>query len=135
VTAILVLSAVSLISLRGYYAVPKQSFRESIQYIAAKRQPGDIIIPVFLAEGGYRFYGPQYHLEEGKDYFPVRSVEALNAVLASHPGARTFVVTTFSRALHLAYPDLDARIARDWSRSGTFPSTVGDGQISIWTQR
>lgn len=134
-TVVLAFCAVSLVSLRHYYSVPKQPFRESIQYIEAERQPGDIIIAVFLAEGGYRFYGPQYHLEEGKDYFPVRSVEALDAVLASHPGARTFVVTTFSRALRLAYPDLDARIARDWSRSRTFPATVGDGEVTIWTQR
>lgn len=134
-TLILALCALSLLSLRGYYTAPKQPFRASLQYIEAERQPGDIIIAVFLAEGGYRFYGPQFNLEEGKDYFLVRSVEALDAVLAAHPGARTFVVTTFPRALRLAYPDLDARIARDWSRSQMFSATVGDGEVSVWTHQ
>jgi hypothetical protein len=45
------------------------------------------------------------------------------------------VVTTLPRFLRLRKPDLDARIQQDWQVIRSFPGTIGDGQISVWTSR
>ena len=116
------------------YTLPKQAFRASIQYLEAERKPDEIVIVIHLAEKGYRYYGKRFGLKEGKDYFFVRSVEALEAVLSSHDGKRSFLVTTLSHPLRINYPDLDARIAKDWVVARTFPGTIGDGEITIWKQ-
>ncbi len=133
--AVLVLSAISLLSLRSYYALPKQSFREPIQHLQSERQPGDIIIVAYLADAGVRFYGEQYGLQEGEDYFVVRSSAALDAILSAHPGHRSFVITSFPRALRLAYPDLDQQIAAGWKKAHIYEGTVGDGEVAIWKQQ
>ena len=133
----LVLAActLSLISLRHYYSVPKQAYRASIEYLEGKRKPGEIVIVIHLAEKGYLFYGKRYGLREEKDYFFVRSVEALEVVLSSHADQRSYLVTTFPRATRIRYPKLAARLANGWTISRTFPGTIGDGAISIWEQR
>ncbi len=133
---VLVGSVISLASLKRYYTVPKQAYRASLQFIEAERQPDEKIIVIHLAETGYRFYAPRFGLTEGTDFFSVRSVETLDAVLSSHDEQESaFLVTTFPRALRLTYPELDARIAHGWTRVHTFPGTIGDGEISVWKQR
>ena len=135
-TAIVLLGCVvSLASLRRYYSVPKQSYRTSLEYIEANRKPGEIILAVHLAEGGYRFYAKEFNLKEDTDFFAVRSVKMLDSILASHDGHGAYLVTTLPRGLHLTHPDLEARIAQDWEVIQTFPATVGDGEISVWRQR
>ncbi len=129
-----VLSAVSLSALPHYYATPKQAYRSSIEYVEAARQPDELVIVIHIAELGYRYYGERYHLREGKDYFYVRSVAALDDVLAQNPGRRAWLVTTFPRALRLSLPDLDARIRRDWVAVREFPATIGDGALTVWRQ-
>ncbi len=133
--AVLILSIISLASLKYYYTVPKQAYRASIQYLKEERKPGDIIIVIHLAETGYRYYGRSLGLVDGKDYFFVRSMESLDSVLSSHPGKSSFLVTTFPRALRISHPDLNERIAKGWISVRTFPATVGDGEISIWKNR
>jgi hypothetical protein len=126
---------VSVISLKGYYAFPKQAFRASIGYVETERRPGEIVIVLHLAEGGYRYYGDRLGLREGKDYFVVRSMADLNKVLAEHRGSPSLIVTTlplFQRAL---LPEVMARVVKDWTRIRIFPGTVGDGNITIWRQR
>ncbi len=127
--------AISLFSLRRYYSIPKQSYRASLQYIENQRQPGDPIIASYLSEHGLRFYGKRFGLEEGKDWFPVRSVESLDSVLSSSRGHSGIVVTTFARALRITHPDLLQRILDGWTLDRTFPATIGDGEISIWRPR
>ena len=127
--------AISLFSLRRYYLVPKQSYRASLQYIEAQRQPGDPIIASHLSEHGYRFYGKRFGLTEGEDWFPVRSIESLESVLSTHPGHSNIVVTTFMRALRISHPDLFKRILEGWTLDRTFPATIGDGEISVWKPR
>lgn len=131
----IVISVGSLSSLRHYYSTPKQPYRASIQYLESQREHGDIAIVIHLAETGYRYYGKRFGLAEGKDYFYVRSVKVLDEVLSSHGERRSFLVTTFPRALHLLYPDLEARIVTGWTPARIFPGTVGDGGISVWKPR
>lgn len=132
---VIVLVIASLASLKRYYAVPKQPYRASIQYVEAMRKPGEIVIVVHLAEVGYRYYGRRFALREGKDYFFVRSVPAFDAALSTRHASGSWLVTTFPRALHILHPDLEARIANGWTRARVFPATVGDGNITIWKQR
>jgi len=133
---VLIGMAISLISLKRYYAVPKQAYRASIKYIEAERQRGDPpIIAIHLMEKGYRFYAPKFGLREDRDWFSVRSVESLDAVLSANRGRPGIIVTTFPRALRITYPDLLARISKGWTLARTFPATVGDGEISVWKPR
>lgn len=129
---ILAVCTLSLTALSYYYATPKQSYRSSLEYIEKIRQSNDIVIVIHLAEAGYHYYGQRFGIEEGKNYFFVRSVEALDEVLSAHAGKNSLIVTTFPRALRITYPDLNARIKQGWSVIRTFPATIGDGQISVW---
>jgi len=132
---VLVGCTIAVIPLRHYYTVPKQAYRTSIRYLEAERKPDEIVIVIQLAEAGYHYYGRRLGLKEGEDYFFVRSVQALDEVLSTHSGKRSFLVTTFRRALRLSYPDLDARVAKNWQVVRTFPATIGDGEISVWKPR
>ncbi len=124
----------SMAALPRYYAIPKQAYRSSIEYVEAARQGDDLVIVIHVAESGYRYYGERYHLREGQDYFYVRSVATLDDVLARNPGRRAWLVTTFPRALRLSLPDLEARIRRDWAVAREFPATIGDGALTVWQQ-
>ena len=125
---------ISFTSLKYYYSVPKQSYRASLQYLEAKRKPDEIVIVIHIAEKGYRYYGKRFGIRDGQDYFFVRSIEALDAVLSSHRRRRSYLVTTFPRALHFHSPELEARISSGWKVARSFPATIGDGQISVWVQ-
>ena len=125
----------SLWSLRGYYAVPKQSYRASIAYLEGVRQPGEIVLVVYNAERGYRYYLDRMGVQSSGTYFYVRSVDSLDAVLASHEGQASYVVLTFPRSLHFHSAELESRLLDGWTRTQRFPATVGDGAISIWTER
>jgi mannosyltransferase len=129
---VMLLSIMSLSSLPRYYTVPKQAYRSSLAYIEATRRASDMVIVVHLAETGYRYYGQQFNVQEGQDYFYVRSVEALDHVLSDNPNRRSWLVVTFPRALQISLPGLYARIRRDWQVVAEFPGTVGDGQITLW---
>lgn len=129
---VLIGMAISLVSLRRYYLVPKQAYRASLQYIQTERQTGDLTIAIDLMEPGYRFYGRKFGLKEDQDWFSVRSVESLDMVLATHSGQSAIMVTTFRRALRITHPDLLARISEGWTLARTFPATIGDGEISVW---
>ena len=133
--AIILVSALFLFQLRYYYSVPKQAYRESLEFIEANRDPDEIVIAIHLIETGFRYYSQSYVIEEGTDYFYLRSLDALDEVLSNNEGKRAILVTTFPRALHIALPDLNARISRDWQVVQTFPGSVGDGTISIWEPR
>ncbi len=135
VALVLILAVVSAASLLRYYSVPKQPYRQSIEYVEASRGSDGIVIVIHLAERGYRYYGERYGLDEGHDYFYVRTVASLDEVLAAHRDRMSLLVTTFHRALRLRYPGLDSRIRRDWAIDRVFPATVGDGEIAVWKPR
>ena len=64
----------------------------------------------------------------------MRSLEALDAALATHVSGRSFLVTTFHRSLFLRKPRLTERIRRDWRPARSFAVTIGDGAITIWEE-
>ena len=129
------LCAVSSVALVPYYTHPKQDFRGAIRYVEQRRAPGDIILPLYLADWGYWFYGPRFGLVRDRDYFPVRADAALDEVLGHHPNAKTWVVMTLPRTLRLEEPELFTRIQHGWVPVGRFPGTVGDGEVSVWVSK
>lgn len=125
----------SLASLPHYYTVPKQAYLSSLAFLETTRRPDDIVIVIYLADGGIRYYAERFHIQENRTYFYVRSLAAFDQVLTENSGRRSWLLVTFPRALHLDLPDLEARIQRDWIVAQEFPGTVGDGDITVWQQR
>ena len=125
----------SLWSLRAYYAVPKQSYRASIGYLESVRKADEIVLVVYNAERGYRYYLDRMGVQSKGTYFYVRSVDSLDAVLSAHRGQASHVVLTFPRSLHFHSEELESRLMDGWTRTRSFPATVGDGAISIWRSR
>ena len=128
------LALISLASLPRYYSVPKQAYRSSLEYVESVRRPAGMVIVIQIAESGVRYYGQRYGIQNDKDYFYVRTVEALDRVLAEHPERPSWLIITFPRALRIGAPDLDARIRRDWVVDRGFPGTIGDGDITVWRE-
>ncbi|MCH8745452.1 MAG: glycosyltransferase family 39 protein [Chloroflexi bacterium] len=136
VTGLVVLIvAVSLLSLKTYYGLPKQAYRASIEYLETQRAPGEVVIVADLAEQGFRYYIRRMGTEAGQDYYFVQSVADLEAVVALNRDGNSYLVTTLPRFLRLRKPDLEARIERDWQLLQSFPGTIGNGQIVIWASK
>ncbi len=136
VTGLVVLIvAVSLLSLKTYYGLPKQAYRASIEYLETQRAPGEVVIVADLAEQGFRYYIRRMGAEAGQDYYFVQSVADLEAVVALNRDGNSYLVTTLPRFLRLRKPDLEARIERDWQLLQSFPGTIGNGQIVIWANK
>jgi mannosyltransferase len=136
VTAIvLLLTAGSLASLGRYYSVAKQPYRASLEYAAAERRPGEIVVAIHTARRGCAYYAPGAGLSEDRDLFLADSLEALEVVLSAHGQEGALLVTSMPRALRLVHPEMEARIEGGWQVARTFPATIGDGQISVWKQR
>jgi len=133
--AILLLAALSAASLRRYYAVPKQPYREAVAAVERLRGPEDMVIVVYTAEQGVRYYGARLAVPLALHYRFVRSVPALDSALAEHANGRVFLLVTFERALRIDLPELHARLADGWVEQTHFAGTVGDGGITIWAER
>lgn len=129
---VLAAAAISVASLKHYYATPKQPYRASLEFIATQREAGEPVMAIHLMEKGYQFYGPAFGMVEGVDWHSARSLAAFDAVLAAHPGRSSLLVTTFPRALRIGQPDLFARVNDGAREMKTFPATIGDGAITVW---
>lgn len=127
-----VLFLLSMRSLPAYYRTPKQPNRESLNWVLAQKKSEDLLVAVFVAEWGVRFYGPGLGLREGKSFWAIRSQEALQDIENNHPGKTVWLLTTLPRALHLTYPALERYISDHYQRQQTFPATIGGGEISVW---
>ncbi len=132
---VVVLCVASIAALPRYYTVPKQPYRAALAFVETARQPGSRVIVIHYASAGMRYYLERTGTSDADYDVRVRTLEALDTVMAEEPGRPVWLVTTFPRALRLGVPDLDARIKRDWEIVRTFPATIGDGQILVWRQK
>ena len=130
---LLVAATLSLTSLPAYYRTPKQSYRAAIEYARTSRNPGDLIVPIQNATAGFRFYGAQSGLVEGRDFVVARSLPALDSLRAG--GRPLVIVTTLERGLMLETPAFYRRITDGWSEVKRFPATIHEGEIRIWRPR
>jgi len=124
---------VSVSALPAYYRTPKQTYRAALSYVLSERGPTDLIVLVHNAEDGFRFYAQRAGLAEGRDFVALRSLAALDSVRAT--GRNLILATTFERALALEHPNLYKAIQDGWSPVRRFPSTIHDGETSIWRAR
>jgi hypothetical protein len=131
----IVLMAGSGVALAHYYRFPKQDFRGALKFIARVRQPRDLVLAVYLAKIGCRYYGPGLGLEEGRDFVVVQSVEEAERARTARSGGRVFAVVTLARATRMEYPDLDSYVRSGFRLVRSFPGTLGDGEVSVWEAR
>lgn len=139
VAGVIAVCAVFMFPLRTYYTIPKQSYTAPVEYILAEH-PGTTVIALHLVEAGIRYYVDAHPvvepmpLVEGVNLFHVRSVEELDATLASaeSSGEDVVLITTLERNLGLEYPDLAARLYADYVVERVFPGSIGDGNVKVW---
>jgi hypothetical protein len=129
------LALASLLALPAYYRTPKQAYRQTLEYLAARRGSDDIIVLIHTAEQGFRFYAARAGLTEGDDFVVVRTLDALEQVVQARGAEHALLVTTFRRALQTSEPGLYQRIEAGWSPERRFPGTVHDGTIAVWEPR
>lgn len=134
-TAVFVLALLSAASLRRYYAVPKQPYRAALAAVERWRGPEDLVVVVYAAEPGVRYYGARLGVPLDTRYRFVRSVPALDSALAARGRGRVVLVVTFERALRVGLPALYERLVAGWTATARFPGTVGDGGIALWEER
>ena len=134
-TVILVLATLSAASLPGYYAVPKQPFRQALSTTERLAGPNDRIFVIYTAEKGIRYYGARLAQPIDQRYRFVRSVGALDSELAMRGTGRILLIVTFERALRMELPELYARMSSGWAVRSRFAGTVGDGGITIWDEK
>lgn len=129
--AALAISA-SLASLMGYYRLPKQDYAGAVQYVNEARRPGDVVIVVYLAKYGYRFYSEQLRYPIDRNTYFVRNVDQFNSIVNAAPGRHIWIVSTFERALRLDYPEIDRMIKDHWIVTRRFPGKIADGNVLVY---
>ena len=133
------LALLSAASLTRYYAIPKQPYRAALAYVEQQRRPEDLVLVVYLAELGTRYYGARMYVPLDTRYRFVRTVRELDSALVERSAERNaghlWLVVTFARALQMDLPDLDARLHAGWVEQRKFAGTVGDGGIGVWRER
>jgi 4-amino-4-deoxy-L-arabinose transferase-like glycosyltransferase len=112
---------VSAMSLPLAYA-PKQDFQGALDFVEARKEPGDAIVTVGLATFTYKnFYK--------KDWEEVETLEALNSIRSR--AKRTWLLYTFLPHVQSVYPEIMASIQHDFKVEKEFYGTVGSGTIFV----
>ncbi len=130
--AAVVLSAVSL---RFYYAHPKQDYRGAITFVEAERAPEETVVVLHLAEKGFRYYGDEGHLRRGSEYHYLRTQEEFERVLRAPSKGNLYAVTTLHRILRIELPEIWSELREHWERVKVLPGTLGDGEVFVWRRR
>ncbi len=129
-SALTLMAIASAASLPTYYQTPKQSYRAALEYIRTENHPSDLIVLIQNAEQGFRFYGEQQGLRDGRDFVAIRTLSDFNEVRAR--GRTLVIVTTLERGLRLEEPELLAQIEQGWRPVKVLPATIHEGEIRIW---
>jgi uncharacterized membrane protein len=112
---------VSALSVPFVYG-PKQDYQAALAYVQANRQPGDAVAVVGLAEFTFKsFYSTDWQV--------IESVDQLDRLRAG--ATRTWLVYTFPPEVEAVYPDVMARITREFTLQQKFPGTLRNGTIYI----
>jgi hypothetical protein len=127
-------TTLSLLSLPGYYATPKQPNRTSLEWVLSRRVPGEPVVAAHMARWGLRFYGPPKGLTAGESSFEADDVAQLLDVERASDGKKVWLLTTFSRGLRLGRPELDRYVHDHYREEQRFPATIGDASVTVWTR-
>ena len=117
--AVAIASAVQLVP---FYQLPKQGFRQALQYIEQNRVRDDDRIGLTLGGKAVRFYDPSIALIEDAPS------------LRDHIGLThrtTWIVSTFPRQLRSDAPDLYDWLQTQTSHRAEFPGVIGDGTVHV----
>jgi len=117
----IVLVVVSAASMPFAYG-PKLDFSGAREYIQQYLQPGDRVVTVNLTVVPYS----QYYLT---DWTPVDSQAALDQI--EDQSSRTWVVYTFPQVLEVVYPDISARLKKEYTVEREFGGTLSGGTIYL----
>lgn len=113
--------ALSSVMLQRNYALPKQDYVGAMDFVMARRKPGEPVMTTGLATFPYKDY---YRT----DFLPIESVADLDARIARTQG---YVVYTFPIHLRSRYPALWAALRARGQEIARFPGTVGDGDLVV----
>ena len=127
-------SAVNIPLLIQYYKIPKQDFRSALLYLQSK--PGKIYpFSIYTAREGVSYYANRLGWHLNQDFFDARTIPEFNEVLQKHRPGDLYLVTTFTRALHLDHPELEPLMDKYWVVDKVFPGSIGDGDLTVWKPR
>jgi len=136
VSVVLLLAALSVMSLNRYYKIPKQSYSAAVEYIEQMKTEKSMVIVIYTAELGIAYYHAK-KLNNGNtdEYAYVRTINKFNTALDKAGDKPTYIVTTFHRALGIDLPKIKNELEEHWHEVKVFPATIGDGDIVIWMRK
>lgn len=123
--AVLVLIGLSALSIPYVYG-PKQDYEGALTFVEEARNPSDVIVTTGMAAFTFREYFDRNwpFIETGK---------ALDEVRLTAP--RTWVLYSFPPHLEALYPEVLARIERDFSLVRQFPGTLNGGDVYVYLSK
>ncbi|TMV07001.1 hypothetical protein FGK63_12865 [Ruegeria sediminis] len=111
----------SVLSLRHVY-LPKQNYAAAIELIERETQPGDTVLTVGIA-------GFPFNAYYGKEWPTIETVEELER-LGSETG-RTWLIYTMPVHAKTTYPEILARIDKDFTVVDRFHGSLGGGDVVV----
>jgi len=125
-SAAAVVGVASMVPLGPYYRLPKQGFREALQYVDTHRMRVDQRIGATLGGKAVRFYDPSVVQIETRQDIAGRTA-------AGSPPA--WIIWTFAEQMQSENPDLFSWLQHETQTRAVFPGVIGDGTVwvSYWT--
>lgn len=127
-------SFAAAMSLPYYYSTPKQPYRAAMKLAEARYGKGNIVI-VAHARDGFQYYVRRVQRPATSRYVYTRTLPTFDSLTERSDAGPPQVLTTFSRALRLEFPEIEARLRGEWQVDTTFAATVGDGEITAWSRK
>ncbi len=132
---IALIASVSALSLRRYYSVPKQPYSTTVRYLERTRASDELVFAIHPSWTGLAYYAEQERLPSTRRYVRIMSVATLDSALAQRGGRGVRLVTTLESVSNKSHQALMDRVRLGWQRDTTFAATVGDGELSVWSER
>jgi hypothetical protein len=114
----ILVSAASMVFAYG----PKQDYEGALDYVEARRAPGDAVVAVGLADFIYRDY-------LGQRWPSAANRQELAAIRAQTE--RTWLIYTFPPVLASVHPDIMGTIEQEFELIQTFTGTVRSGDVFL----
>lgn len=129
------LAITSVAALPRYYAVPKQPYSAAVRHLARTRADNEWIFLVRPAVTGISYYAHRDQPHLVPYLVEIRAAVSLDSALALRGTRHVRLVTTLEQYARKADSTLIANVRARFRRDTTFAATMGDGEISIWSER
>ena len=134
-SVVALLAIVSVASLKRYYTVPKQPYKQALRYVEQLRGPNDVVFLFHPTQVGMVYYGKKLNVPLEGNYIPVRWPGQLDSALKANAGKNVIAISTLERGMSTAPKSLIGRLRSGWQRDTMLAATIGNGEISIWSRR